>query len=170
MDPVVITELGVKGGAKNIPLPDQHDIAVDGAVVSNNWAYGKPPVGTNDNLPDQGVYPTWFVEHQFDFGGFGAEVFNTKGNANTYLDVLDSGFRVDFALSVSGFSMSTDDNYRIHVDLYTKDNVGGVHRYSPNSRDYEIVLAYASVPAPSSVLFLIAGLAGLLASRKLGTA
>ena len=146
------------------------DIAVDGAVVSTGWAFGKPPVGTNDNLPDQGVYPTWFVEHQISFGGFGADVFNTKGDARNYLDVLYTGFRVDFALEVSGFSMTTDDNYRVHVDLHTKDDVGGVHRYSPNSRDYEIVLAYASVPAPSPVLFMTFGLAGLKVARKLRAA
>ena len=143
------------------------DITVDGSVVSNNWVYGKPPVGTNDNLPNQGVYSIWFVEHEFDFGGFGADVFNTKGNANKYLQVLDTGFRVDFALEVSGFSLQTDDNYRVHVDLYTKDNNGGLHRFSPNSRDYEVVLAYASVPAPAPVLFLMFGLSVLLIGRKL---
>ena len=81
--------------------------------------------------------------------------------------MLDTGFRVDFALEVSGFSLQTDDNYRVHVDLYTKDNNGGLHRFSPNSRDYEVVLAYASVPAPAPVLFLMFGLSVLLIGRKL---
>ena len=62
--------------------------------------------------------------------------------------------------------MTTDDNYRVHIDLYTKDHSGGVHRLSPGSRDYEVVLAYASVPAPSPVLFLLLGLGGMLVARK----
>lgn len=146
------------------------DIDVDGSIVSSNWAFGRPPVGSNDNLPDQGIYPTWFSEYEFDFGGFGDEVFNAKGNASTYLDVIDTGYRVDFAVAVSGFSMNTDDNWRIHIDLYTRDNLGGVHKLSPGSRDYEVVLAYHAVPAPSPVFFLLFGLGAMLAVRKLRAA
>ena len=99
-------------------------------------------------------------------GSFPLPFFNSKGNAGTYFDVIDTGFRVDFAVEFSGFSMNTDDNCRVHINLYTKDHGGSVFRLSPDSRDYEIVLAYASVPAPSPVFFLFFALTGLAAVRK----
>lgn len=147
-------------------IGDFGDIFVNNSVVSTNWAYGRPPIDSNDNLPDHGVYPTWFVEYEFDFGGFGDDIFSAKGGNNAYLSVKDVGFREDFAVEVSGFSMNPDENVRVHIDLYTKDNHAGVYRFSPDNRDVDVYLArQVSVPGPGSLALFVIAAAGFGVSR-----
>ena len=135
---------------------------VDGTTLgasASDWNFGTPPVGSvtppyNDSLSPHGVFPTWYIQYAFKFGGNGTtSVFQTNADDPGYMTDTDKGWRNDFSIDTSNFLLDPASHMALHVDLYTLDANNNVYASAPYSHDAQI-----SVPEPSPVVLLGAGL------------
>ena len=130
-------------------------VEVDGDDTSD-WSYGTPP--TEDPMSPHGIFPTWYVTYMFNFGEPDQAVFNTSGDG---FDATpkDIGFRRDFTVDFGGLFTAGSI---LHVDLFTLDEEGEVHKVAPFSHDAEAII---SVPEPSQLVLFGMGLLLLVAAR-----
>lgn len=129
----------------------------------DHWVYGIPPEATVDSmdcaadLAPHGVFPTWFTQYQFNFGSYGASVFNTQpGKTGT-----DTGFRKDFTIDLGNIDASV-----VHFDLFTLNSDSNIRKFAPYSHDAEANTAPVPEPASAALLALGLGVASLVKRRN----
>ena len=129
--------------------------------------YGVPPLEEAlgfdaGDLGRHGIFETYFVEFQFQFGNDQIDPYNTKERAMLGGSIPSSGsgmyYKV-FHVDVSGLK----PGYLIHFDLYNKVFEGDIDvlEFAPFSHDAE-----SRVPEPSTLLLLGGGLLSLAVFGK----
>jgi len=139
--------------------------------VTDDMVYGTPPIETNlafdaGDLPQHGIYPTYFTEFRFSTAGLQRtrtyNVADDPGRAPTVDPRGDSYF------AVFNIATNLEPGYQIHFDMYdtffrescrrrvcTSDT--DVDHFAPFSHDAESGGA-PPVPEPASLLLLSGGL------------
>ncbi|MBJ6801404.1 choice-of-anchor N protein [Geomonas propionica] len=123
--------------------------------VTADMSYGTPPLAylKQDDLPGHGIFPTYFIEKDFQFSGsdFLNPAINTQdgSTANGVTQYWKS-----FAVDVTGL----DSGYLLHFDLYNVDGTQ-VTEFAPFSHDAQS--GPPVVPEPATLLLLGTGFLGL---------
>lgn len=124
--------------------------------------------GTPDGLQTHGIFPTYYSEFSFQF-----DSNNTSQQYDTSTDTgqgpipFVSGDPMYYqAFNVDVGNLNSD--YRIHFDLYNKDEEGQAYQFAPFSHDAESGPTGNNhkVPEPSTFGLLGSGLTMLYLSRK----
>ena len=157
--------------------------SIDGVTTQasdTGMTYGTPPLDAafNKDLPDHGIYPTFFHEISFQFDANDTTTtYNSEGDTGGVMfDENGVGtFFVKFEINVGGLVGKT-----LHFDLYDtavkKNGSIFVDAFAPFSHDAQSVLnlvteedggeAPPAVPEPGSCLILITGLGMCWAVRR----
>ena len=117
-------------------------IEIDGNVI-NTWTFGTPgSVEPSGQLPAHGIFPTWYAVYSFDFGTFGAPVFDTKPTVETI--VTKPGWHKQLAINYAGLNSALVDN--VHFDVFTLGPNGKVYASNDFARDAEAYTVQGGVP------------------------
>jgi len=128
--------------------------------VTADMQWGTPPVEEADNLGPHSVFPTYFIEFSFDFGGTGEPdadhvvPHNTQDNPGGYTLTGGSDYLLGKAFNVDVSNLAP--YYSLHFDLYTTDG-DGLQYFAPFSHDVDT----SPVPEPATLLLFGAGILGL---------
>ncbi len=156
--------------------------SIDGVTTQasdTGMTYGTPPIDAafNNDLPDHGIYPTFFHEISFKFDANDTTTTYNSENATGGVMFDENGvgtFFVKFEINVGGLVGKT-----LHFDLYNTDVKRNgstfVDAFAPFSHDAQSILnlvvteedgGSATVPEPGSCLILITGLGMCWVARR----
>jgi len=146
--------------------------------ITGDMDYGVPPIeailaSDNGDLPNHGVFPTYFKEFSFQFDS--ADRINSYDSRNRarYGGAINTAYSATGGMYFATFDLdvsSLAEGYELHFDLYnTKLNPfsGDVDmtKYAQLTHDAETTSR--SVPEPGTLLLMGSGLVGLYFSRRL---
>lgn len=146
----------------------------DGTVVdvTAGMDYGVPPLEANlshdyRDMQPHGIFPTYFREFEFVFDSANQmTAYDSRDRAKNG-GVIDTTYNPDGTMYYARFDVDVNDlakGYYMHFDLYnTAVKLGDVdvNKYAPFTHDAE------TVPEPTTLLLMGAGLTGLYITRKL---
>lgn len=151
--------------------------SVNGTTVQatdSGLDFGAPPIdaANNGNLPNHGVFPTYFHEIAFSFDGSDTTTtYNAQDDAGGGLfDPNGNGtYFVKFEINVAGLAGEV-----LHFDLYnTKVKNNGnitIDDFAPFSHDAqsgsELPPTSVEVPEPSTIAIIGLGLLGIAVARR----
>jgi hypothetical protein len=117
--------------------------------VTSDMDYGTP-----EGLQRHGIFPTYFTELEFHFSNNQITPYDTQLRAIAGNPIPTSGSGMYYnAFTVNTGSLAS--GYDIHFDLYHRNGSGRIDEFAPFSHDAQ------SVPEPTAILLLGAGLIGL---------
>lgn len=146
--------------------------SINGATINatGDMTYGTPPLDAFSQAHDAGdlathsLFPTYFTQTQFNFiPAQTSAIYNTQDNAGAGPSSGTGMYYVAFDINKANLN----PGYQLHFDLYntvtvTNSRTGlkdtDVNSFAPYSHDAGTT---TSVPEPSSLLLLGAGLAGI---------
>ena len=142
--------------------------------VTDGMIFGVPPavdpgpeVPPDKNLPQHGIFETFFFEHEFQFDPLLTAIpYNTQDNAGDGPTTPALGVDTNFFF-VNFFVDTTDlaDTFSLHFDLFQKGFSSpdvDIIEFAPFSHDAE----WRPVPEPGTLVLLGLGLVSLSAWRK----
>jgi hypothetical protein len=140
--------------------------------VTADMNYGTPPVEgyysqfDGGDLPPHGVFPTYFLEHEFQFDvNDTTPKYNTQDRAISGTLEPESGLMYYASFSIDTSMLGSD--YVLHFDLYnTKVKNGGdidISMFAPFSHDAES----SKVPEPGTLILLGSGMIGFYLHGRL---
>lgn len=139
---------GVNPAAGSIAINQQ-----GGSTLANSgWVLGVPPISSaplangTKALSEHGIYPTWYTEYLFDFSN-AAPIFDAQPGAQPG---TKNGYREDFNISISGFSLGHFDLYNLVSDPTSK-KYGGIAEFAPFSHDAGFT---PPIPEPRTMVLL----------------
>ncbi len=119
-----------------IPAPDLGSIVFAGEtidVTGDDMVYGTAPlevvnslqVYDDGDLPEHGIFPTYFIELAFNFSGSHVDAYNTAtGESGAPGSLL---YNADFLVDVSKLNAG----YKVHFDLYNSYLHDTIINYDP---------------------------------------
>ena len=155
------------------PVPNFGSFSFDGNDYDvSDMIYGVPPIEADHtaehdagDLGQHGIFETYFMEHEFSFGGLQTVSINTQddpgfdptGSPGT--DLYYKTFEFDVSNLLPGFELHFDlfDVKVKNNGDYDKDN------FAPFSHDAATV---GSVPEPGMFTLLLIGIAGLFGKKR----
>lgn len=140
--------------------------------VTSDMYYGNPPVEAYYNafdggdLPPHGVFPTYFLEHEFQFdSGDTIARYNTQDRAIDGTIDGEPGLMYYVSFSIDTTQLAA--GHVLHFDLYnTKVTRGGdidISMFAPFSHDAES----SKVPEPGTLILLGSGMIGFYLQGRL---
>lgn len=115
--------------------------------ATSGMVYGTPPLGDSKDLPDHGIFPTYFQEFKFHFSSDSYKnAYNTEDKTTAPGIMYSASFEVD--------TTNLASPYAIHFDLYHYED-GKIVEKAPFSHDAE---SSRKVPEPGTMLLLGFGL------------
>lgn len=148
--------------------------------VTSDMVWGTPTYAKNNgpgDLPDHGIYPTWYKEFQFNFNPANvitefdvqASTPNTPLVANSSLNCGQNGVKCMYFAAFQVDVSNLNSGYAIHFDLYDKTKAGD---FAPFSHDAQSATSRngggpgGEIPEPAGVALLGIGALALAWSRR----
>lgn len=103
-----------------------------------------------DEIPDHGIFDTYYIIHPFLFEDSGDFIFDTQP-PNPDTEATKVGYRKNFNINLTGLNAELFEG--VHFDLFTLDSESNLYKFAPFSHDAE-----SRVSEPGTMLLLGTGL------------
>ena len=141
-------------------------------INSPEVVYGNPPLEDDPDrdpgdLPEHGQFPTFYVEHGFNFSGLTTGLVNTQYSPS-HIPTLESGgplYFAEFEVDVTNLL----DGFGLHFDLYNTKRKNAdldIDNFAPFSHDAATTLPVTPVSEPSTLALLLGGLLALFRTSR----